>query len=416
MPVRRKSLKSSRKEKYQKMTKIAILGYGTIGSGVAKVIKENKNIVSGNAGDDIEVVKILDLRDFPGDENEKLVTHDYEEIVSDPEIDIVVETMGGTKPAFDFVKRALLAGKSVCTSNKALVADHGTELIQIAKDKNVKFYFEASVGGGIPILRPLRTCIVADEVESIRGILNGTTNFILTKMDRDGASYEDVLKEAQKLGYAEADPTADVEGHDTCRKIAILTALAYGAQVDFQDIDTKGISDITSEDMAYAKKLGRQIKLLGLSRRENGKLYALVSPYMLDESDALYSVSGVFNAITVKGNMLGDVMFYGQGAGKEATASAVVTDIIETVKKRGQKLDINWSADKLTVESSDKLSDRFFVRVKESDADVITAFNGAERIEGVVSGEVGFITKSLTYEEFTAKLGAKTPISVIRYA
>ncbi|MCR4605541.1 MAG: homoserine dehydrogenase [Eubacterium sp.] len=398
------------------MTKIAILGYGTIGSGVAKVIKENKNIVSGNAGDDIEVVKILDLRDFPGDENEKLVTHDYEEIVSDPEIDIVVETMGGTKPAFDFVKRALLAGKSVCTSNKALVADHGTELIQIAKDKNVKFYFEASVGGGIPILRPLRTCIVADEVESIRGILNGTTNFILTKMDRDGASYEDVLKEAQKLGYAEADPTADVEGHDTCRKIAILTALAYGAQVDFQDIDTKGISDITSEDMAYAKKLGRQIKLLGLSRRENGKLYALVSPYMLDESDALYSVSGVFNAITVKGNMLGDVMFYGQGAGKEATASAVVTDIIETVKKRGQKLDINWSADKLTVESSDKLSDRFFVRVKESDADVITAFNGAERIEGVVSGEVGFITKSLTYEEFTAKLGAKTPISVIRYA
>ena len=200
-----------------------------------------------------------------------MITHDYEEIVNDPDIDIVVETMGGTKPAFDFVKRAILAGKSVCTSNKALVADHGTELIRTAKEKNVKFYFEASVGGGIPILRPLKTCIVADQVESIRGILNGTTNFILTKMEKDGASYEDVLKEAQSLGYAEADPTADVEGYDTCRKIAILTALTYGAQVDYQDIDTKGITQITSEDMEYAQKINRKIKLLGMSKKENGK-------------------------------------------------------------------------------------------------------------------------------------------------
>ena len=202
------------------MTNVAILGYGTIGSGVAKVIKENQDVIKLNSGDDVKVTKILDLRDFPGDENEALITHDYEEIVNDPDIDIVVETMGGTKPAFDFVKRAILAGKSVCTSNKALVADHGTELIRTAKEKNVKFYFEASVGGGIPILRPLKTCIVADQVESIRGILNGTTNFILTKMEKDGASYEDVLKEAQSLGYAEADPTADVEGFDADNLVA----------------------------------------------------------------------------------------------------------------------------------------------------------------------------------------------------
>ena len=361
-------MKRRRKEINQKMTNVAILGYGTIGSGVAKVIKENQDVIKLNSGDDVKVTKILDLRDFPGDENEALITHDYEEIVNDPDIDIVVETMGGTKPAFDFVKRAILAGKSVCTSNKALVADHGTELIRTAKEKNVKFYFEASVGGGIPILRPLKTCIVADQVESIRGILNGTTNFILKKMEKDGASYEDVLKEAQSLGYAEADPTADVEGYDTCRKIAILTALTYGAQVDYQDIDTKGITQISSEDMEYAKKINRKIKLLGMSKKENGKLYALVAPYMLDENDPLFPVSGVFNAITVKGNMLGDVMFYGQGAGKEATASAVVTDIVEAVKKHGEPLDIRWEAEKLTVEPADGLEDRFFVRLSSQDA------------------------------------------------
>ena len=409
-------MKRRRKEINQKMTNVAILGYGTIGSGVAKVIKENQDVIKLNSGDDVKVTKILDLRDFPGDENEALITHDYEEIVNDPDIDIVVETMGGTKPAFDFVKRAILAGKSVCTSNKALVADHGTELIRTAKEKNVKFYFEASVGGGIPILRPLKTCIVADQVESIRGILNGTTNFILTKMEKDGASYEDVLKEAQSLGYAEADPTADVEGYDTCRKIAILTALTYGAQVVYQDIDTKGITLISSEDIEYAKRLNRKIKLLGMSKKENGKLYALVAPYMLDENDPLFPVSGVFNAITVKGNMLGDVMFYGQGAGKEATASAVVTDIVEAVKKHGEPLDIRWEAEKLTVEPADGLEDRFFVRLSSQDAAAADTLLDYERIEGVIPGEVGFITKKMTYTELQGKLDGLNALSVIRYA
>lgn len=393
------------------MTKVAVLGYGTVGSGVYQVLTENATLIREKAGEAIEVSRVLDLRDFPGDPAEKLVTHDFEEIEKDAEIDIVVETMGGTKPAYDFVKRSILAGKSVCTSNKALVADHGTELIRLAEEKGVHFFFEASVGGGIPILRPLNRCLVADEILSIEGILNGTTNFILTKMADEGSDYADVLKEAQKLGYAEADPTADVEGYDTCRKIAILTALAYGAQVDYEDITTEGISGITSVDIAYAKKMGKVIRLLGMSRREDGRLYALVAPFLMGPDSPLYSVNGVFNAISVTGNMLGEVMFYGQGAGKEATASAVVTDIIEAVKNREIPVKIRWDEKKQVVESLDHMKNAFFVRIDASEKSAASAaFDNLTWVDGVADGEVGFVTGVMTEKEFEDRIAGLSTI------
>ncbi len=398
------------------MSKIAVLGYGTVGSGVVQVLTTNANIIKDKAGEAIEVKRVLDLRDFPGDPVENIVTHDFTDIENDDEISVVVETMGGTKPAYDFVKRSILKGKSVCTSNKALVADHGTELIRLAKEKGVHFFFEASVGGGIPILRPLSRCLVADELLSINGILNGTTNFILTKMSDEGSAYEDVLKEAQALGYAEADPTADVEGYDTCRKIAILTALAYGAQVDYEDISTEGISKITDKDISYVKKMGKVIRLLGSGRRENGKLYALVSPYIIGADNPLYSVNGVFNAISVTGNMLGEVMFYGQGAGKEATASAVVTDIVEAVKNKNIPIEIRWDEKKQIVEPLDDMKNAFFVRIEASKKDKASdIFGASEFIEGVVDGEVGFITDVMTEKDFAAKADDLGIISRIRY-
>ncbi len=399
------------------MSKIAVLGYGTVGSGVVEVLTKNASIIKEKAGETIEVKRVLDLRDFPGDPVENIVTHDFTDIENDDEIAVVVETMGGTKPAYDFVKRSILKGKSVCTSNKALVADHGTELIRLAKEQGVHFFFEASVGGGIPILRPLSRCLVADELLSISGILNGTTNFILTKMADEGSAYEDVLKEAQALGYAEADPTADVEGYDTCRKIAILTALAYGAQVDYEDITTEGISKITDKDISYVKKMGKVIRLLGSSKREDGKLFALVSPYIIGADNPLYSVNGVFNAISVTGNMLGEVMFYGQGAGKEATASAVVTDIVEAVKNKDISIEIRWDEKKQVVEPLDDMKNAFFVRIDKSEKDKASdVFGVSEFIDGVVDNEVGFITDVMTEKEFADKSAGLAIVSRIRYA
>ena len=398
------------------MSKIAILGYGTVGSGVYHVLTENADIITGKAGESIEVKRILDLRDFPGDPAESLVTHEFSDIVEDAEIDIVVETMGGTKPAYEFVKSALLAGKSVCTSNKALVADHGTELIRIAEEKGVHFFFEASVGGGIPILRPINRCLVADRIISIKGILNGTTNFILTKMTDEGSDYGEALSEAQALGYAEADPTADVEGHDTCRKIAIMTALAYGAQVDFEDIPTEGISGISADDIAYAVKLGKAVKLLGLSYRDGEKIYAMVAPFLIGKESPLSSVHGVYNAISVTGNMLDEVMFYGQGAGKDATASAVVTDVVEAVKNRDIPVKIRWDEKKLVIEPKEEMKSAFFVRVDEKEkASVSDVFGKVDFIEGVVDGETGFITGVMTEKEFDSSIGGLSGVrSTIR--
>ncbi|MDE6635397.1 MAG: homoserine dehydrogenase, partial [Lachnospiraceae bacterium] len=322
------------------MIKVAVMGYGTIGSGVVEVITDNREVIASRIGEELEVKYVLDLRDFPGSPVEKMLIKDYKTIVDDPEVDIVVETMGGVNPAYNFVRECLESGKSVCTSNKELVASHGAELIAIAKEKGVNFFFEASVGGGIPIIRPINQSLTADVSEEITGLLNGTTNFILTKMRDEGTDFEEVLKEAQDLGYAERNPEADIEGYDACRKIAILTSLAYGKQVDYNDIYTEGITKITSTDFKYARKMNSTIKLVGRSWLEDGKISAMVSPVLVREGHPLYTVDDVFNGIFVKGNMLGDSMFYGKGAGKLPTASAVVADVIEAAKNKGNNIKI----------------------------------------------------------------------------
>ncbi len=383
------------------MIKIAVLGYGTVGSGVVKVLNTNAKKIAKRAGQEIEVKYVLDLRDFPDDPIQNKVVHDYEVIEKDDEVSVVVETMGGTKPAYEFVKRALLAGKSVCTSNKELVAAHGTELIQIAKDKGINFFFEASVGGGIPIIRPLNECLTADRIEQINGILNGTTNYILTKMAKEGSDFDEVLKEAQKLGYAEKDPTADVEGYDACRKIAILTSLAYGAQVDYEDIYTEGITKITAEDFRYASAMDASIKIFGTSKKIGGKLYAMVAPQMIQADNPLYSVNDVFNAICVTGNMLGDVMFYGKGAGKEATASAVVSDVVDAVKHLNQNVIIFWDAQKQEVAPMDEMENRFFVRIGISEKEKAEKeFDEIEPVDAGIEGEFGFLTSKMTEKAF----------------
>ncbi len=387
--------------------KIAVLGYGTIGSGVVEVLNINAGKIARRSGETVEVKYVLDLREFPGDPVQDILVHDYSVIAEDDEIGVIVETMGGTKPAYDFVKTALLSGKSVCTSNKELVAAHGAELIQIAKEKNVNFFFEASVGGGIPIIRPINQCITADEIQEINGILNGTTNFILTKMAEDGADFGDVLKEAQELGYAEKDPTADVEGYDACRKIAILTSLAYGKQVDYEDIYTEGITKITAADFKYAEKMNAAIKIFGTSKKIGDHVYAMVAPQVVGHDHPLYSVNGVFNAISVTGNMLGDVMFYGAGAGKLPTASAVVADVVAAVKHQGEHVPITWSSDKLDITPLDEMENRFFVRVGGEEREKAAGvFGEVQMIDAGIAGECGFVTSVMKEKEFSEKVKA----------
>ena len=384
------------------MVNVGIIGYGTVGSGVFEVLNTNSKSIAVKAGEEIKVKRICDLRDFPGDAAEKFITHDFNDILNDDEITIVVETMGGTKPAYDFVKASIEAGKSVCTSNKELVAKFGAGLIKLAEKHNVNFLFEASVGGGIPIIRPLNYALTAEEILEIKGILNGTTNFILTKMNDEGLDYETVLKEAQDMGYAEKNPTADVEGFDTCRKIAILTSLAYGKQVDFEDIRTEGITKITKEDMEYAKALNASIKLIGESKKENGTVYARVAPALIDREQPLYSVHDVFNAIFVKGNMVDDVMFYGRGAGKLPTASAVVADVIDAAKHKNKHIPIIWEEDKLELGDIREYKQKFFVRVPADMKEAVK--QKMPELEEVktekVKGEFAFITPVLTENEF----------------
>jgi homoserine dehydrogenase len=345
------------------MINVAILGYGVIGSGVFEVLSTNADIVKRNAGQEIQVTRVLDLRKFPGSPVEEILTDDFEDILNDESVDIVVEAMGGTGVAYKFVKASLEAGKSVATSNKALVAAHGPELLQIAAGKNVNFMFEASVGGGIPVIRPLLSCITADRIQEITGILNGTTNFILSKMYDEGSRFEPTLEEAQMLGYAEADPTEDIEGYDACRKIAILTALVKGQYVDFEDLSCTGITGISDIDIAYAKALGMKIKLLATSRTENNHVYGEVAPCMIGKDNPLYSVDGVMNAVLVRGNMLGDIMFYGAGAGALPTASAVVSDIIAQVRYLNRNIPVKMAPEKLDIACASELADRFFVRI-----------------------------------------------------
>ncbi len=398
------------------MIKVAVLGYGTVGSGVFEVLKKNANIIKNKLGEELEVKYVLDLRDFDDDPVKDVLVHDVDIILNDPEVAIVCETMGGERPAYDFTKKALENGKSVCTSNKELVEKHGPELIALAKANNCSYLFEASVGGGIPIIRPLCTSLVQEEIESITGILNGTTNYILTKMEKEGLAFEDVLKRAQEKGYAEKNPDADILGHDAGRKIAILTSLAYGKNVDFADITTEGITAITENDFAYAKKLGATIKLFAKSIKKADKYYALVAPFMVSSENPLYSVSGVFNAILVHGNMGADTMYYGKGAGKLATASAVVADVIDCAKHIGKHIGIKWEDEKLEISSIDSAVRKFFVRVSATDIEKIKeVFGDIEIIENVVDGETGFITSEMSEAEYKEKAQkAGNVISMIR--
>lgn len=393
------------------MVNIAVLGYGTVGSGVVEVINTNHKSINKRAGDDINIRYVLDLRDFPGDPVQDVLVHDYEIIVNDPEVDIVVEVMGGIEPAYTFVKRALMAGKSVCTSNKALVAKHGPELMEIARERDINFLFEASCGGGIPIIRALNSSLTADEIDEITGILNGTTNYMLYKMSTEGCEFDTVLKEAQAKGYAEADPTADVEGYDACRKIAILSSLAYGRFLNYEDIYTEGITKITPEDMEYAKELGMTIKLLATSRKVgDGSFYAMVAPFLLGQNSPLFSVNDVFNGVFVHGNVLGDAMFYGSGAGKLPTASAVVADVVDEAKHLHRNIMTNWSSHQLCLLDMDEVEGRFFVRVKGTTVDKVKdAFGEAEIVNlKKMPGEFAFITsvmKQGTYKEKVKALG-----------
>lgn len=393
------------------MLNIAVLGYGTVGSGIIEVLNTNQENINKRAGKEIKVKYVLDLRDFEGDPIQDKVVHDYNIILNDPDVQIIAEVMGGVHPAYEFVKAALEKGKSVCTSNKELVATHGAELLKIAKRNNINFLFEASVGGGIPIIRPLNQSLTADDIMEITGILNGTTNYILSKMSHEGLDFATVLKEAQDKGYAERNPEADVEGHDACRKIAILTSLAYGMQVDYEDIYTEGITKITDIDIKYAKALGASIKILGSSKKVDDKVYAFVAPMMINEENPLYNVNGVFNAIHVLGNVLGDVMFYGRGAGKLPTASAVVSDIIDIAKHINTNIMTIWSSKKLELADINDAKHRFFIRLsKEIEKNKVKElFGEVEEVSVLeIEDEYAFITKEITEKEYkdkSSKLG-----------
>ncbi|MDE7206885.1 MAG: homoserine dehydrogenase [Lachnospiraceae bacterium] len=398
------------------MVKIAILGYGTVGSGVFEVVRRNRNAITSKIGEEIEVKYVLDLKTFEDDPVMEVLTSNYDDIINDGEVKIVCETMGGVKPAYEFTKRALESGKSVCTSNKELVEKHGPELLKIAKANNCSYLFEASVGGGIPIIRPLRTSLAQEEILSITGILNGTTNYILTKMETEGLAFEDVLKRAQEKGYAERNPDADILGFDACRKIAILTSLAYGKNVDYADITTEGITAITDTDFAYAKKMGATIKLFAKSLKKDGKYYALVAPFMVTPENPLYAVNGVFNAILLNCNMGGETMYYGKGAGKLATASAVVADVLDCAKHIGKNLDTKWDEEKLEISPVDSAVRRFFVRVSGNDlAAIQKIFGEVELYDGVAEGECGFVTGEMSEAEYRQRAAeAGNVITMIR--
>ena len=398
------------------MVKIAILGYGTVGSGVFEVVRRNRNAITNKIGEEIEVKYVLDLKTFEDDPVMEVLTSNYDDIINDDEVKIVCETMGGVKPAYEFTKRALESGKSVCTSNKELVEKHGPKLLKIAKANNCSYLFEASVGGGIPIIRPLRTSLAQEEILSITGILNGTTNYILTKMETEGLAFEDVLKRAQEKGYAERNPDADMLGFDACRKIAILTSLAYGKNVDYADILTEGITAVTGTDFAYAKKMGATIKLFAKSLKKDGKYYALVAPFMVTSENPLYAVNGVFNAILLNCNMGGETMYYGKGAGKLATASAVVADVLDCAKHIGKNLDTKWDEEKLEISPVDSAVRRFFVRVLGNDlAGIQKIFGEVELYDGVAEGECGFVTGEMSEAEYRQRAAeAGNVITMIR--
>ncbi len=363
------------------MIKVAVLGYGTVGSGVVEVIEKNQAMVNKKAGEELEIAYILDLREFPGDPYEDKVVHDVNVILEDPDVKIVCETMGGVGAAYQFTKAALERGKSVCTSNKELVAKYGPELLQTAREHACNYLFEASVGGGIPIIRPLNYSLTSEKIEAITGILNGTTNYILTKMEREGADFDEVLKKAQEKGYAERNPEADVEGHDACRKIAILSSLMMGKNVDSEKIKTEGITKITPADFEYAKASGRTIKLLARAKAlDENTLQAMVAPAMISRENPLAMVNDVFNAVLVTGNMLGDSMYYGRGAGKLPTASAVVSDVIDCARHQGKVIMCFWDKEEAVLADSSKSASAFYLRAKAGSQEAVKAVIPGGRI------------------------------------
>jgi len=392
------------------MAKIAVLGYGVVGSGTVEVIYKNQQGLEKKAGQGIEVKYILDLRDFPDSPYADKFTKDFNVIVNDPEIDVVVEVLGGVKFAYPYVKASLEAGKSVVTSNKELVATYGAELLAIAKEKNINFFFEASVGGGIPIIRPLHQCLSANRIEEIAGILNGTTNFILTKMIRDNMGFDEALKIAQELGYAERDPSADVDGIDACRKKCILASLSFGKHVYPDNIHTEGITKITPEDVAYCENFGGSIKLIGwAAKQENDKVAIMVCPAFIHEDSQLAGVNDVFNAILVRGDSTGDVVFYGKGAGKLPTASAVVADVVDVVKATGTSKSLRWEdSEQDFIEDTNNIVCENYIRVSGTDKSLIEYLFGEVTYlsrKGAPADELAFTTSAISEKECEEKIG-----------
>lgn len=400
--------------------KAAVMGYGTVGSGVVEVIDTHKEIIAKRTGGEIlEVAHILDLRDFPNDPHKEVFTKDFNDILNDPEVKVVAETMGGVNPAFDFTMKLLKAGKSVVTSNKELVAQKGLELLEAAKENNVNYLFEASVGGGIPIIRPMAQCLAANNIEGIAGILNGTTNFILTKMIEEDMSFEDALKLAQDNGYAEKDPTADVEGHDACRKVCILASLAFGKHVYPNQVATEGISNISLEDVSYISSANGVIKLLGqIKYIDEDNIAAFVSPAVVYNGSQLASVRDVFNAILVRGDAVDDVCFYGRGAGKLPTASAVVADMVDCVKHVDKRKIFGWDAgsEDYVVDYKAAIEMPFYVRAKMSENAVSGKFEDVKFLsrKGQPSDEVAFITDAMTENELMEKLEGSDVLNIIK--
>ena len=390
------------------MVNIAVLGFGTVGSGVAEVLTRNGGLIDGRVNNQVRLKYIMRARDIFEGPYKDLFVKDFSIIERDPEVSIVVETIGGVGAALDYTTRALKAGKSVVTANKELVAAHGYELLQLAKEHGVSYLFEASVGGGIPILRPLTSCLAANELTQITGILNGTTNYILTRMIKAGLTFEQALKEAQENGYAEKDPTADVDGHDTCRKICILAALAFGHHVYPDQVPTEGIRHVTLGDAAYADSKGYKIKLLGRAiRQPEGKVCAFVAPHLVADTAPLAGVEDVFNAIAVTGNAIGDVMFYGRGAGKLPTASAVVADVIDIAKDLKRDRHNAWGpgAPDLVV-SPDILTSRWYVRARATVDQARLACGEIQPLArgGAPAGEVAFLTAPMTEPQVRDRL------------
>ncbi|MCI8989930.1 MAG: homoserine dehydrogenase [Lawsonibacter sp.] len=400
------------------MVNVAILGFGTVGSGVAEVLTTNGGLIDHRVDDLVRLKYIVDVRDFPDSPYKDLFVKDFAVLENDPELDIVVETIGGATIALDFTTRALKAGKSVVTSNKELVATHGYELLQLAREHGCSYLFEASVGGGIPILRPLTSCLAANELEQVTGILNGTTNYILTRMIKAGLTFDQALAEAQANGYAEKDPTADVDGHDACRKICILAALAFGRHVYPDQVPTQGIRGVTLEDVAYADSVGCKIKLLGRAiRQPEGKVCAFVAPHLVPGENPLSGVEDVFNAIAVTGNAIGDVMFYGRGAGKLPTASAVVADVIDIAKDLKRDRHNGWEegAPDLVV-STDGLRSAWYVRVQASVEQARSRCGDIQLLarSGAPAGEAAFLTAPMTEPEIREKLAGLDAGSLFR--